>query len=287
MYSFVKTPIFIIKEIFMILTSWCVLTYTQSNEISKFSRRIFPINKIQCDECGFIWDESSKVTKRFDKWNGHFCKLCLKSLNNKNLVKVGTAALNRITKEDRKRNARDAGLACQNSEKKDHVSFTTKRWAAMDDEQRKNQVTKANAGLIEKLKDPVFREKHFDKVFKNSKIGYISKGQNELFESCSKFGDFILDGVFSSMKIDVVNFEKKIAIEFNGDFYHCNPRTWNADDFNKVIEMTASDKWEQDRKRRFFLQKHGFQVIIVWESDWKNNRIDILSKIKKIYNEIG
>lgn len=271
----------------MILSSWCVLKFKSNNKVSKSSRRISPINKIECDKCKIIWIESSKIESRFDKWNGHFCRACLYVLNIKRLVKHGSTALCKLTSEERIKNARMGGVACQKSVNKDHHSFTKKRWASMTDDERKLQVTRANSALIEKLKNETYKSEHFAKIFKNSKIGYISKGQYELYNECLKIGKFELDEVYSHLKIDVVDFDKKIAIEYNGDYFHCNPKTWNELDFNKAIKMTAGEKWKSDRQRRFFLRNEGFKVIVIWESDWKSDKIKCLNKIKKIYNEIN
>lgn len=271
----------------MILTTWCILKFNQKGKVSKYSKRILPINKIECDSCKTIWEESSKYEFRFEKWNGHFCKKCLKILSIERLVEAGTAALNKLTPEQRKINASIGGIACQKSENRDHYSFTTGRWKNMSQDERNKQVKRANNGLIEKLKDETYRKEHFAKVFKNSKIGYISKGQQELYEQCLEFGEFILDGIISNMKVDIISFDKKIAIEYNGDYYHCNPKSWNEEDFNDSIKMSAGEKWTSDRNRRFALQRLGFRVIVIWESDWKIDKLKCLGKIKQIYNEIN
>lgn len=159
----------------------------------------------------------------------------------------------------------------------------------MSDFERNEQVIKANQGLQLKLKDDEYREQHFQKVFKQSKIGYISKGQKEVYDKLisENLNDFEIDGVVISMKVDVINKCKKIAIEYNGDYYHCNPRTWKPDEFNRLIKMTAKEKWELDRRRRFALMRMGYIVFVIWESDWKKNKEYWINKIKKIYYEIN
>lgn len=264
----------------MILATWCELFS---------SRRKFPMNEICCDECDTIWVESSKIEKRFDKWGGHFCSDCLKKLNGKRIAETGKKALSKLTKEERIINAGIGGKACQKSPNRDVKSFTTDRWAKMSPDERKNQVMVANNGLQDKLKNPEYREEHFRKVFKNSKIGYISKGQREVFDLLVENGlnGFELDGILSNMKVDVINHDKKIAIEYNGDYYHCNPRTWSPEQYNKSIKMTAAEKWEKDRSRRFTLMNLGYVVLVIWESGWKIDKNKYVNRIKRLYNEIN
>jgi G:T-mismatch repair DNA endonuclease (very short patch repair protein) len=70
--------------------------------------------------------------------------------------------------------------------------------------------------------------------------------------------------------------------------YHCNPRKWKPDEYNKVIKMTASDKWCKDRKRYYTLKKLGYKTFVVWEEDWILKRGKIKEKLLKfIENEIN
>ena len=49
--------------------------------------------------------------------------------------------------------------------------------------------------------------------------------------------------------------------------------------------MTAKDKWNNDRRRRFALRKLGYDVHVIWESDWTNNRNKIYALLNKITNK--
>jgi very-short-patch-repair endonuclease len=271
----------------MILRKWSKLTYDFYGKISFGCDKRKPINELKCDKCGLIWEESSKIEKRFDKWHGHFCAKCLKEKCKERLREAGTLALSKLTKEERIINARMGGTATQISPNRDIESFTYKRWANMSEEDRNKQVFGASSALKEKLKDPEYSKKHFEKILKNSKIGYISKGQRELHSILvdENMTNFVLDGIFLNMKVDIISHEKKLAIEYNGDYFHCNPRTWKPDDYNKTIKMTASDKWNADRNRRFMLYRNGYRVIVIWESDWKKNKNKCIDNIKQEYYE--
>jgi len=63
---------------------------------------------------------------------------------------------------------------------------------------------------------------------------------------------------------------KKI-IEFNGDYWHCNPKIYEADYYHKMIKCTAKEKWEFDKTKKELIEKYGYKVMIVWEYDYRKN----------------
>lgn len=77
------------------------------------------------------------------------------------------------------------------------------------------------------------------------------------------------------------------SCHFQNDMWHCNPRTWKADEYNSAIKMTAGEKWKKDIARIVSLRKMGYDVIIVWESEWKRNPKKYIDRIKEKYYEIA
>lgn len=67
----------------------------------------------------------------------------------------------------------------------------------------------------------------------------------------------------------VVDFllEGKTVIECYGDYWHCNPKHYAPDFYNKSLHMTAQAKWEKDEARLSVLDSCFFRVLVVWESD--------------------
>lgn len=115
-------------------------------------------------------------------------------------------------------------------------------------------------------------------------------------EFCFKFGEyFSMDDIYyeghggervfpGGFKADFLNHTKKFIIEFNGDYWHCNPKTWKQGDYNKAIKMLAKDKWKYDEKRYKIFKTCGYRVYIVWETDWL---LDEEECMKNIINEIN
>jgi len=116
-----------------------------------------------------------------------------------------------------------------------------------------------------------FKE-HYDKIFKNSKIGYISFGQRQIYENLIlNDSSFLLEHTVEGIRCDIVHLETKVVIEYYGDFWHLNPLMYSGDYYSTVIKMTAKEKWQKDRARNFVLRSKGYKVIVVWENAWKSD----------------
>ena len=70
---------------------------------------------------------------------------------------------------------------------------------------------------------------------------------------------------------------KKKIIEYNGDFWHANPKIYESN-YNFNNEICASDVWERDKKKIDFAKKLGYDVFIVWDNEYKKDKIGILEK---------
>lgn len=121
----------------------------------------------------------------------------------------------------------------------------------------------------------------------------FSKISQELFESIgyenAEFGKneriIVLDERMSKstnknyLKPDFILGNK--IIEFYGDLWHANPLIFEATDihipfYNK--EKTAAQQWTDDKKRVDCLKKLGYEVLIIWESDYIKNKNDIIQQ---------
>lgn len=72
-------------------------------------------------------------------------------------------------------------------------------------------------------------------------------------------------------------------IEFNGDYWHCNPQIYNEYDevnFPDGRKM-ALDVWTRDEKKTRIANENGFSVLVVWESDYKKNKEDEIKRCLK------
>ena len=76
---------------------------------------------------------------------------------------------------------------------------------------------------------------------------------------------------------------KKIT-EFNGDFWHCNPSKYAPEYFNKIINMTAKQKWESDAEKVKLANDYGYEVLTVWESDYHHDPKETIEKCLDFLN---
>jgi len=254
----------------MIINYPHVKIINDNGKINRARKRCNPIYKVKCDNCGKEFEEKQDTfDNRISKINSEYCGKCAMPLM------ASLAGL--------KGNYNEDGTLKENSGR-----FSSKKWNSLSQEDLEKRTThNKNIALQfhEHLrKNPDKKEEFYNKIYKSSKIGYISKVQEEIFNLIKDYG-YELDGMVSGMRVDIVNKEKKIAIEYNGDFWHCNPLFWEADDFNKVLKMTAQEKWTNDRNRRIALRRNGYIVHVIWENDWNTDRNKVFSLLKEITDD--
>lgn len=239
----------------MILTSWSKLYFTKSGKVNGTCRITDYFNEVKCDTCGLVYIE--KYTRTINSVKHHMKELCSKCR-----IPLGCAI---------------AGKASSLTENKGR--FTKERWSTKTVEEKYIHAKRANDGLQFKINNvPGFKDEYYKKIFQNSKIGFTSKGHNELHQFLEEYG-FEQHTIISNMQVDECNNLLKIVVEYNGDMYHCNPRKWKPEQYNTAIKMTASEKWEKDRNRMWVLKKLGYITFVVWEEDWKANRDAIKTRL--------
>jgi len=113
-----------------------------------------------------------------------------------------------------------------------------------------------------------------DKKIDTSGVRYFSKNSEygKMFKNTFKKYDFV----------DTVNM---VAIEYNGDYWHANPKNYMPTEEFKFRgkKIIAKDIWDADMEKNRLLINSGFHLIIVWESDYKN---DPTLTLERIYNEL-
>ena len=141
----------------------------------------------------------------------------------------------------------------------------------------------------------MYKNGEFVKFSKNNhstlELEFIGKIVDNL--KCNNKYYSALNGVqffryFSSQKIthsyDFVIGNK--IIEFNGDYWHCNPNIYQPTYTHKVIGLSAKDIWEADNNKKKLIEQEGFLVMVVWESEYKSNPIKTIEKcINFIYDK--
>lgn len=69
-----------------------------------------------------------------------------------------------------------------------------------------------------------------------------------------------------------------IVYEFYGDYYHGNPQKFEFNNFNKKVKKTFGELYQKTIERELFIKNSGFEVISIWENDWKKLKKELLNE---------
>lgn len=88
---------------------------------------------------------------------------------------------------------------------------------------------------------------------------------------------------FTLCKLDKKQFVYDIVannkiIEYNGDFWHSNPTKYSPEYINPRTKLKAADKWNIDQQKLQYARDQGYEVLVVWESDFKKNKEEVIKQ---------
>lgn len=123
---------------------------------------------------------------------------------------------------------------------------------------------------------------------KKLNINSISRAERELYNELLKFNGNIVSQLqlksTDNFFIYDIAFNNKI-IEYNGDYWHASKRRFNANDIVRHNKQTGSpifakEIWDHDEEKLNFAKSLGYDVLVIWESEYKNNKEETLEKCK-------
>ena len=72
-----------------------------------------------------------------------------------------------------------------------------------------------------------------------------------------------------------------MIIEYDGDFWHCNPEKYpDGPKYDYQVKHI-----EKDKIKNTYCKENNIGILRIWESEFKNNREYVFSKIKKIISK--
>ena len=104
-------------------------------------------------------------------------------------------------------------------------------------------------------------------------IGYICKFLNIKRPSKEKY---MTDKNGNHFAYDFC-YDKKI-IEFNGNYWHMNPKIYKVTDINKTTHKTAGEIWEYDKLKLKCAEDNGYKVLYIWEDEYRLSKDSVLKK---------
>lgn len=72
---------------------------------------------------------------------------------------------------------------------------------------------------------------------------------------------------------------KNCIIEFNGDYWHANPKIYANSAL--IRGSNAVDIWHKDMLKLKTATDLGFKVLTIWEQEFKNNKVLTIERASK------
>lgn len=125
---------------------------------------------------------------------------------------------------------------------------------------------------------------HFNHYNKKNRNNYSKISQElfwEIYDRLSNSGDKKIyfaelnheHGCGTNKNFDFVILDNKKIIEYNGNLWHGNPDIYEATDKpNPHLELTSADIWEMDKRKINNAILKGFEVLVIWENEYKNDK---------------
>lgn len=125
------------------------------------------------------------------------------------------------------------------------------------------------------------------------KLNFSKNGIKHLFQS--KLALNIINNIeeFAQIKLELehyiydtknnrsfsydIKYNNKL-IEINGDYWHCNPKFYTENYYNKNKQKYAYELWEDDFKKCQCAINNGYNILTIWENEYNNNQYLTIKK---------
>lgn len=195
------------------------------------------------------------------------------------------------TKEQFKEYNRSRAVTLENLIKRHGQEEGTKIWEAYCERQR------YTVSLEYFIK--TYGEKEGRMIFENfnASRGCVGTGVSPISQECFKklykhfkdhevyFGSLNEEYSCKGYLLDFYDKTLNVVIEFNGDYWHMNPKKYKADEINKMSKKSAQEIWDHDKKRAAGITEIlGCKYLTIWETDYMD---DPDGYIEKLISEIN
>ena len=122
-----------------------------------------------------------------------------------------------------------------------------------------------------------------DVISKLEKRGYCIpkkhyKSENDFICLLEKMLDTSLNRQYriegTRYKVDAYDPETNTIYEFLGDYWHGNPEVYDSEDINTNNGKTFKELYDDTFERLYEIKTLGYDVKYIWESDWKEKKLD-------------
>mgnify|MGYP003338908119 FL=1 len=145
---------------------------------------------------------------------------------------------------------------------------------------------KEHPSVRQKIKDTLLKKYGITNAFALAKHTSLSKPQKEIIDFLKKNTNYtilcdypIYNKENKLYKVDILIKELNLIIEFNGSYWHTDPRLYKEDFFMKKKKKFAKEIWQDDEKRIKNLLDMSYKVRVIWEIDYKKDKDRILLEL--------
>jgi len=117
-------------------------------------------------------------------------------------------------------------------------------------------------------------------------IEYIESSLGASLQYTVKTNQFCIwsDVLQSPCFYDITDSQRMKIIEFNGDYWHCNPLMYDSSFYHPHLKMTANDIWAYDYDKIKAATTRGFSLKIIWEADFIKDANTVIKEVVKWWN---
>jgi hypothetical protein len=98
-------------------------------------------------------------------------------------------------------------------------------------------------------------------------LDFLSKFHNIHIQHALNDSEYLIPT--TKYKADGYCKETNTIYEFNGDFWHGNPKIYNQDKINKITNCTYKELYEKTLIKENKIKDLGYNLETIWENDWK------------------
>lgn len=104
------------------------------------------------------------------------------------------------------------------------------------------------------------------------------KIRDGFIQHSNNLGEYIIPN--TKWSVDGFQKETNTVYEFQGDFWHGNPDIYDLNSINKKTKTTFGELFFNTIEKNNILKNMGYNVIEIWENDWKKG-ITAIKKLQK------
>lgn len=259
----------------------------------------------ECKKARKLKLKKESIERRKEKFTCRFCQkevfryrkrsgFCGRQCASKHYIQNGTYDTWRLRVQERKGMVKNCVICNKEYYAKPHDVLTRKCCSKECSQKHTGgvlAVLKTNKGkkekpeTREKVKKTLMERYGVENAYELAKHTMLSKPQKEILDyltGSTKYtilSDFPIHTDGKCYKVDILIKELNLIIEFNGTYWHTDPRFYNESYFHKRKEKTAKEIWQLDAERVKNLQALGYNVKVIWEFDYQESKEKILKEL--------